>query len=244
VRQRQKKVQAAMAPQMTTEQMLRANALFKGLTEETYADLVRQARPAFYRANEMIFGRGDKGDDVFFVLAGRVRLSVLSLEGRELSFTHAGPGDVFGEIAAFDRGIRTADATAISAVKAITLQHTLIGRLVETQPVFAWNTIALLCQKIRRSDLQLEDVALHAVEVRLARYLLGVIGQQFPGDAAKASCCIRLDMSQAELALLIGASRPKVNAAIGLLEGEGAMTRRGDTIMCEVAKLKEIAAMA
>ena len=54
---------------------------------------------------------------------------------------------------------------------------------------------------------------------------------------------MKLDMSQSELALLIGASRPKVNSAISLLEGEGAISRRGDTFSCVVPKLRQIAAM-
>jgi CRP/FNR family transcriptional regulator, cyclic AMP receptor protein len=233
----------SVADHAAIEHVLRDITLFKGLTPEIYADLARQARPATFDAGEMIFGRGDKGDDVFIMLNGRVRLSVLSLEGRELSFSHAGKGDVFGEIAAFDRGIRTADATAITAVEAVTLAHTVVLRLVATSPTFAQNAIASLCQKFRQADLQLENVALHAIEVRLARFLLGLIHQQFPTDTKKPTVQIKLEMSQSDIALLIGASRPKVNSAIALLEAEGAIARHGEKLECDVSRLRHIAAL-
>jgi CRP/FNR family transcriptional regulator, cyclic AMP receptor protein len=232
-----------MADQVTIEQALRGSALFKGLQPAAYAEIARAARGVSFGAGEMIFGRGDKGQEAFVMLTGRVRLSVLSMDGRELSFSHASTGDVFGEIAAFDGGIRTADATAITEVEAVTLSHTVLGRLIATSPTFAQNAIASLCAKFRQADLQLENVALHAIEVRLARFIIGLIRQQKPSELSRSQLQIKLDMSQSELALLIGASRPKVNSALALLESDGAIARRGDLIDCNIAQLKEIAAM-
>ena len=152
-----------MADQLALEHVLRSSALFKGLTTQQYADLVKQARPVSYDAGQMIFARGDKGNDIVIVLSGRIRISVLSLEGRELSFTHAGAGDIFGEIAAFDGGIRTADATAITAATAATIAHNALTKLLMLSPTFAQNAIASLCQKISNGECA-------ARERGLARY--------------------------------------------------------------------------
>jgi CRP/FNR family transcriptional regulator, cyclic AMP receptor protein len=225
------------------ETTLQKVSLFKGLAAGAYTDVAQKARRVAFNAGQSIFSRGDKGDDIFIVLKGRVRISVLSLDGRELSFSHAGAPEVFGEIAAFDGGIRTADATAITAVDTLVLNQAIVSRLIANSPAFAQNAIGVLCKKLRDADLQLENVALHAIEVRLARYLLAVLNQQYPGDTKDAAKLIKLDMSQAELALLIGASRPKVNAALALLEGDGAITRRGDNIECSISRLKHIAAV-
>jgi CRP/FNR family transcriptional regulator, cyclic AMP receptor protein len=182
-------------------------------------------REAFYAAGQAIFARGDAGTDIYLVLEGRVRLSVLSAEGRELSFSYAGPGDLFGEIAALDGGGRTADATAVTAVHAMTLAHTALRQLVATTPAFASAVIAFLCHRLREADFQLEGVALHRIEVRLARFLLGLLRQR-EGAATAARGTIDLGMSQGELALLLGASRPKVCAALALLEDMGVIRRR------------------
>ena len=76
--------------------------------------VAREMRPEAYDAGQVMYSRGDPGRDVYLVTAGRVRLSVLTVEGRELSFSHAEAGAVFGEIAALDGGARTADATAVT----------------------------------------------------------------------------------------------------------------------------------
>lgn len=232
-----------MSDHAQIEAFLPTVELFKGLPPASYAELGRQAHRVTYDAGAMIFGRGDTSCDLFIVSSGRVRLSVLSLEGRELSFSLAGPGSVFGEIAAFDGGIRSADATAITAVEAVMLPSAVVHKLVSTQLAFARNAIAMLGAKLRATDQQLESVALHDIEVRLARFLLGVIRQQCPPDAPAINQVIKLEMSQSELALLIGASRPKVNAALALLEADGAIIRRGEIIECRMPRLKVSAAV-
>ena len=221
-------------------QMLLNTKLFGKLGENSRLDIAKQMRETSFGAGQSIFARGDSGKDVYLVIDGRVRLSVLSSEGRELTFSHAGPGDVFGEIAAIDGGLRTADATAVTPVKAMTLSHTMLIRLLETSPAFASAAAAFLCARIRETDLQFEGVALHRIEVRLARFLLGLLRQrESSGKLAREK--VDLGMSQGELALLLGASRPKVNAALTLLEDMGAITRNDTVVDCDLAELRRMA---
>ncbi len=229
-----------MSPQANIAQMLLNTKLFGKLGDDSRLDVAKQMRETSFSAGQSIFARGDSGKDVYLVLDGRVRLSVLSSEGRELTFSHAGPGEVFGEIAALDGGLRTADATAVSPVKAMTLSHMTLKKLLETSPAFAAAATAFLCARIRETDLQLEGVALHRIEVRLARFILGLLRQRqsssnWPGEK------VDLGMSQGELALLLGASRPKVNAALTLLEDMGAIQRRDTIVDCDLAELRRMA---
>ena len=229
-----------MTRQESVAALLEQAALFRGLTEADRLSVARHMREAAYQAGPSIFARGDLGKDVCLVLEGRVRLSVLSTEGRELSFSYAGPGDVFGEIAALDGGGRTADATAVTAVRAMTLAHTALQQLIATTPALASAAIAFLCHRIREADFQLEGVALHRIEVRLARFLLGLVRQHERAGAA-AHQTIDLGMTQGELALLLGASRPKVCAALALLQDMDAIRRRDASVECDLARLREIA---
>ncbi|HEX7076331.1 MAG TPA: Crp/Fnr family transcriptional regulator [Hyphomicrobiaceae bacterium] len=225
--------------QASVAQLLGSAKLFGKVDEDCRLEIARQMRETSFSAGQSIFARGDTGKEVYLVLEGRVRLSVLSSEGRELSFTHAERGDVFGEIAALDGGPRTADATAVTAVRAMTLSHTALKRLVETSPAFAEAAISFLCSRIRETDLQLEGVALHRIEVRLARFLLGMLRQRQGNLSGRAK--IDLGMSQGELALLLGASRPKVNAALMLLEDMDAIRRNESIIECNVDELMRMA---
>ena len=90
---------------------------------------------------------------------------------------------------------------------------------------------------MREVSDHLEDVALFSVENRLARFLLHELSVRQSGNAAR----IRLGMSQGELALLVGASRPKVNTALARLEAFGAITRVGSEIECNVRVLQDLA---
>jgi CRP-like cAMP-binding protein len=219
--------------------LLGRTRLFSGLAGDAMQKVAQQMRPVSYASGQQIFSRGDPGSELYLMLEGRVRLSIVSLEGRELAFTHSGPGDVFGEIATLDGGARTADATAVSAVKALTLSRPQVSTLLDNSPPFARAAVELLCRKLRDGDLQLEVIALHRIEVRLARYLLSMVRQQH-GDTPPRSPSIALGISQGELALVLGASRPKVNAALMMLEDIGAIGRQSDRYTCNLEELATI----
>jgi CRP-like cAMP-binding protein len=100
-----------------------------------------------------------------------------------------------------------------------------------------------LCQRLRDTSEQVEAIALHPVEVRLARFLLSRLKLREGGELLDSVAVLDLCMSQSELASLIGASRQKVNAALALLEGAGAIERARGRVSCNIAKLAQIATL-
>jgi CRP-like cAMP-binding protein len=194
-----------------------------------------------FTSDQMIFSRGDPGREIYLVMEGRIRLSILSSDGRELSFAHAGPGSIFGEIATLDGGERTAGATAMTRVQAMALPQKALLDLIASNAQLAGAAIRFLCARLRETDQRLEAIALHRIEVRLARLILSALKSQPPAKGPKVK--LDLGMSQSELALLIGASRPKVNIALTMLEEMGAIERAGTSLMCDVGVLEGIADM-
>ena len=225
-----------------TAVLLGKTALFGGLERDDRVAVARQMHRAAFEPGQTIFGRGDVGSDVYLVVKGRVRLSVFSFDGRLLSFKHADAGDIFGEIAALDGGPRTADAIALTRVEAMTLAQERLNGLIESNPRVARAAIACLCRRLRDTSEQVEAIALHPVEVRLARFLLSRLTLREGGEPLDSVAILDLGMSQSELASLIGASRQKVNAALALLEGAGAIERARTRIACNTARLAQIAA--
>jgi CRP/FNR family cyclic AMP-dependent transcriptional regulator len=223
--------------------MLGATSLFGMLDAAERRSIAQEMREVQYAPGQIVFGRGDPGRDIYFVAEGRVRLSVLTPEGRELSFAHAEAGQVFGEIAVLDGGVRTADATAVSKVVAQTLSKSALMRLVETRAPVRESVIRFLCNRVREADQQLEGIALYPIEVRLARFFLAAARQK---GTAKPGARVALDLpiSQSELALLIGASRPKVNAALQLLQDSGAIEKSDKSMICDIDELENIAGTA
>ncbi|MFM1815225.1 MAG: hypothetical protein RLZ98_1920, partial [Pseudomonadota bacterium] len=122
------------------------------------------------------------------------------------------------------------------------LSRAQLDRHLAAAPELARASIRFLCRRIREADMQLEGVALHRIEVRLARYILNRMEQALSeGHGKDGTVTIDLGMSQGELSLLLGASRPKVNAALMLLEDGGAITRSGNKVTCNRSELEQIA---
>lgn len=223
--------------------LLERTPLFSIVEPADRQAIAEEMREATFEPGQVIFTRGDDGREVHLVKTGRVRLSILTAEGRELSFAHAEPGQIFGEIAMLDGQKRSADATAVGRTTTLTLSKAAFKRLLETRPAVADAVIRFLCARIRDADQQLEAIALYPIEARLARFFLASANQKKSGADRSGRIPVELEMSQSELALLIGASRPKVNTALSLLEAAGALTRADGKFLCDTGELGRIAGL-
>lgn len=193
-----------------------------------------------YKDGESIFSRGASGEGMLIVLQGSIRLSIVSVDGRELILREAGPGDVIGEIAVLDGGRRTADATAVGPVLAGFIGQAPFARLLSIRPALQMGIMQVLCARLRDTTDQLESIALYPLEARLARFLLWHVqryGRTRPDGARSAP----LTISQSAIASFVGASRPKVNRLLASFEERGAIERRGAIVHCDVAALTRLA---
>lgn len=225
-----------------TAELLARVPLFASLDVAGRTAVAEALRENKFTSGQAIFSRGDDGSEMYVVTKGRVRISVLTADGKELSFAHAEAPSVFGELAVFDGRPRSADATAVGNVEALVLTKAAFLRLLATTPALAEAAIKFLSARLRDADAQLEAIALHSIESRLARYFLSA-AQATDTSGDKDQVTIHLPISQSELALLVGASRPKVNAALVLLESEGAITRKGQNIVCDIEALSGLAGL-
>lgn len=216
--------------------------VFGALDEAARKAVADSLRDTKFDNGQVIFSRGDSGSELYIVTKGRVRLSVLTADGKELSFAHAEAPSIFGELAVFDGRPRSADATAVGKVEALVLTKAAFSRLIATTPQLAEAAITFLAARLRDADAQLEGIALHSIEGRLARFFLAAArDKDKAGDAEDVT--VNLPISQSELALLVGASRPKVNAALAMLEAEGAIIRKGQNVVCNIEILSDMAGM-
>lgn len=213
--------------------------MFGTLDEAGRAAVALEMRETVYDTGQVIFSRGDPGTELHLVVRGRVRLSVLTSDGRELSFAHAEPPSIFGELAVFDGRPRSADATAVNKVVTLALSKGSFARLLRQRPEVGEAAIRFLSGRLRDADEQLEAIALHPIEARLARFFLASARQK-DANARSGRVSLSLPISQSELALLVGASRPKVNAALALLEAEGAIERKGALVVCDIEGLSAL----
>jgi CRP/FNR family transcriptional regulator, cyclic AMP receptor protein len=219
--------------------LLARTDLFGSFSADELAACAAVFRRLRFNKGALLFTRGDPGTHLYIVVEGRVRLAITSEEGRELSFRHAAAGDLFGEIAALDGSLRSADATALTDVTTYALERNAFRNLWSKRPGISAGVIAFLCRRLRDTSGQLEAIALHPLEVRLARFLLFALGEREAAPGKRVP--LELGFSQGELAQLLGASRPKVNTALGALESASAIKRTLDRIFCDPVKLAQIA---
>jgi CRP/FNR family cyclic AMP-dependent transcriptional regulator len=136
---------------------------------------------------------------------------------------------------------RTADATALTQVITMTLTRASLWRLMEAKSLLAHAAVAFLCRRLRATSEQIEAIALHTIEVRLARFLLAALALRGQGEAGMQPIALDLGMSQTELGLLLGASRSKVNEAMAALEQVGAVHRSEGRLACNLPALQDVA---
>ena len=121
----------------------------------------------------------------------------------------------------------------------MTLSGTSLQQTLATNPRAATGALRLLCCRLRDAAEQLEAIALHPIEVRLARFLLARIRHQVRA-AEPGRKTVDLGMSKRDLALFIGASQPKLSVAFAALEEIGAIERQGASVVCDATVLERV----
>lgn len=154
---------------------------------------------------EVLFEQGDTGDAFYAVIDGSLEVSILSAAGRKLSLDLMRPGAVFGEIALFDPGPRTATVTAAEPSRLLRLRNRDILAQIQRQPELAGDLLHLAGQRMRWMNMQLNEQVFLPMPVRLARKLLYLAPDG--GDG-------RLGLSQSELAEYVGATREAVSKTL------------------------------
>lgn len=218
----------------------RSFALFEGLDAAALAALAGLARQRQWQPGEVLFQRDDPGDWMVALAAGRVKLTLLAPGGRELILRHAEAGDTLGEFALVDGGPRSADATAVQATTGFVLDRARFSALAEAHPALGLSVARYFCRRLRETTEQLEGIALYQLEARLARFLLFTL-RQLNGADLPPTAVLRLEISQGDLAAVLGASRPKVNRALQALEAAGAIRRQDGAWTLDMAALSAAA---
>ncbi len=216
--------------------------LFKGAATDDLAALGAVAGTTRWPQGTVLFQQGDDSQFLAIVEKGRIRLSLVTAAGKELVLRHAQPGEVLGEIGVLDHEPRSADATAVTASQGLVIQRAAFERVLAERPALAAAVIRYLAGRLRETTYQLESVALYSLSGRLARFLLAAARQAQGAEAMKSGRArLTLEMGQAEIAAILGASRPKLNRAFAELDELGAITRNDRILDCNLALLQDIA---
>ena len=166
-----------------------------------------------------LFKEGDDGNRLYVVLEGKLKLGITSNDGRENLLSILGPGEMFGELSLFDPGPRTATATAVTDARLLSLAHDKVIGWVSEHPKVSLQLLGRLAQRLRRSNEVLADLVFSDVPGRVAKAIMD-LGERF-GVKKADGLYVNHDLTQEELAQLVGASRETVNKALADFAGRG-----------------------
>ncbi len=215
-------------------------AIFASLDPASLAEMTAAARHRTWSAGTLIFAQSDEGDYMLAIRSGRIRLSLSSARGREIVLQTLGPGDILGEMALLDGAPRSADATAVQETTCFVLPRRSFEAVASRRPDVGLALARHLCAHLRRTNFQMESIALYDLQTRVVRLLLYLIGQS--GQSRSLSeTRLTLEMNQSDISAILGATRPKVNLAFQALMASGALRREGETLICNTAALERMA---
>jgi CRP/FNR family transcriptional regulator len=198
---------------------LRRVSLFAGLDDASWKSLRSRLKESARPRGAVIFAEGDEGGQLHVILAGKVKISRAAVDGRENLLAVLGPGDLFGELSLFNPGPRTATATAITDAQLATFSHDDLRPVIIEQPEVAAELLRVLAERLRQTNDAMADLVFTDVPGRVAKALLS-LAERF-GETDLDGVRVHHDLTQEELAQLVGASRETVNKALSDFAGRG-----------------------
>ncbi len=212
---------------------LRKSWPFEAAPVERLQSIAAAAGVVPVSSGKLIFARGDEADAVYVVLEGEVAIEILSPEGRSVLLSVLGANETFGEMAALDGGVRTADARALAKGRLIKLSKAALIGIAGDEPDVAFALIKGLIAKLRATDQQIEDIAFRSLRARVAMMVSALAGPE-PVDGETT-----VTITQNALADRLSATREKVNLHLQALQQAGAVgLGRGRITILDAAALR------
>jgi CRP-like cAMP-binding protein len=218
--------------------LLRSHVLFRELPAPAIERLGSFMKTRKVTRGAMIFAKGDPGTGLMGVLNGSVKISVPSVDGRDVVLNVIHEGEIFGEIALLDGQPRTADATAMSDCELIVIERRDFVEFLRNQPDITLKFIEILCARLRRTSEQVQDVTFLNLPTRLAKALL-----RLTTEAETSSRGHKVAITQREVSQIIGRSRESTNKQLRAWTKLGwvRLERGGITVLApdKLAKIAE-----
>jgi CRP-like cAMP-binding protein len=203
-------------------------SLFEGLPPADRVAISRASTLRSYRRGERIVTQGQPGDSFFLLIKGRVSVSILSPEGREVVLSTLSAGDHFGEMALLDDAPRSATVTAAERSDLAVVTREAFFDLLKGNFVLIRALLSTFSRRLRHANATIEGLASLDVKGRLARYFRDLAEER--GRKAGGGWTVVVRPSQREIADTIGSSRETVSRTMSQLSRENLIVPKGKAI--------------
>ena len=216
--------------------VLRQHPIFRELEPEALDQLCRYAKHITLKRGAALFSKGDPGNSLFAVISGTLKMSISSPEGRNAILNLIGPGQVFGEMAVLSGQARSADATANTNCEMFVIDRRDFLPFVRNHPALAMKFIELLCERVRRTSDQVEQIILQDLPGRLASALLGLTERNKSDDSRT------IEITQQEISEMVGMTRESINKQLRAWAARSwVRLEHGAIVVLDTGSLRELA---
>ncbi|MFI5508478.1 Crp/Fnr family transcriptional regulator [Mycobacterium sp. NPDC051804] len=215
--------------------MLSRVGFLSGLDAGVIFALSNQLRQVEVLRGEIVYSQDEPADGLHIIVAGKVKICCHSPDGREQLLAIRGPGDILGAVSVFDRGPRTATAIAVTNVCTAVVDNDTLQSWMAERPQIAQQLLRFMAGRLRLANNHLLDIVFDDVPGRVAKELLH-LAQRF-GTQRGESWQVTHDLTQTEIAQLIGATRESVNKALCDFVQRGWITTDGKSTLIHYPQL-------
>lgn len=202
---------------------------FARLDEGTLLEIAPHIQEHTFSPGQVVISEGDPCQAVYFVVQGVVRIRRLSLEGREHVLAYRGPGESFNLVPVLDGGPIPATVDALTEARVYIISCERFHQIMQDHHEVALAVLERMAAEVRRLGDMVEDLALHPVRTRLARFLLNHAGSPRPPQ----------HWTQEEIAAHIGTVREMVGRTLRAFANEGLVRReRGRIVVVNRERLE------
>jgi len=206
--------------------------LFEGISAAERAAVSKAAQFRTYRRGEVIVRQGQTGETFFVIVRGRVAVTVLSPEGREVVLNTLGEGDHFGEMALLDEEPRSASVVAQERSELAILSRDVFFELLRSNFVLTKGLLRCFSRRLRRANSTIEGLAALDVKSRLARYFRELAATR--GRKAGGGWSVVVRPSQREIADTIGSSRETVSRTMSQMADQQLIVPKGRVVYVKI----------
>lgn len=216
---------------MDEKELLRSVPIFSELSDPDIASLGRLANRRKCPKDSVVFFENEEGDFFFMILQGRIKVTILGDDGREVILSLLGPGDFFGEMALLDQEPRSATAIAVEDTELLSLHRTDFQAALSDNRSITMGLIKVLTGRLRRANHQISTLALLDVYGRVARVIVDMAREE--GRRLKDGQIAFRRATHQEIANRIGTTRETVTRMLKDLERQGLIHVEGKELVVQ-----------
>jgi len=208
------------------ERLLKEHQVFRNLSHNYLSQFAKDFVVFQVKKNETVFYQSDNSTDLYIVLEGAVRASLLNQEGQELVLATFEKGDFFGEMSLLDGKPRSATMIAAGDSVLAMLKREKFLSAIKNDPMLAIDLLSALIERLRMANGLIESLAFLDVSQRLTKLLLQIANAE--GEKDKSGFLRIKKLTHKEMAARTGASREAVSKVIKALAFRNVVKEEGD----------------